>query len=80
MQEYKYLGCVVDEHLQSKRMVEERGKAGARTVSDWLRRGRATMGEVRRATFVRLMESLVESVLLYGAEVYMGWWSTTWAS
>ena len=28
------------------------------------------MREVRGATFVRLMESLVESVLLYGAEVW----------
>ena len=51
-------------------MVEERGKAGARALSDWLRRCRATVGEVRGATFVRLMESLVESVLLYGAEVW----------
>ena len=69
VQEYKYLGCVVDEHLQGTRMVEERGKAGARALSDWLRRCRVTAGEVRGATFVRLMESLVESVLLYGAEV-----------
>ena len=53
-------------------MVEERGKAGARALSDWLRRCRATVGEVRGATFVRLMESLVESVLLYGAEVWGG--------
>ena len=30
------------------------------------------MGEVRGATFVRLMESLLESVLLYGAEVWGG--------
>ena len=70
VQEYKYLGCVIDEHLQGTRMVEERGKAGARALSDWLRRCRATMREVRGATFVRLMESLVESVLLYGAEVW----------
>ena len=70
VQEYKYLGCVIDEHLQGTRMVEERGKAGARALSDWLRRCRATVGEVRGATFVRLMESLVESVLLYGAEVW----------
>ena len=53
-------------------MVEERGKAGARALSGWLRRCRTTVGEVRGATFVRLMESLVESVLLYGAEVWSG--------
>ena len=72
MQEYKYLGCVVGEHLQGTTMVEERGMAGARALSDWFRRCRATVGEVRSrgATFVRLMESLVESVLLYGAEVW----------
>ena len=34
VQEYKYLGCVVDEHLQGTRRVEERGKAGARALSD----------------------------------------------
>ena len=54
------------------RMVEERGKAGARALSDWLRRCRAIAEEVRRATFVRLMEALVESVLLHGAEVWGG--------
>ena len=39
-------------------------------LSDWLRRCRTIVGEVRGATFVRLMESIVESVLLYGAEVW----------
>ena len=71
---------MIDEHLQGTRMVEERGKAGARALSDWLRRCRATVGEVRGATFVRLMESLVESVLLYIWGRGMGWWSTTRAS
>ena len=52
----------------------------ARPLSDWLRRCRATVGEVRGATFVRLMESLVESVLLYGAARGMGWCSATWAT
>lgn len=33
VEEYKYLGCVVDEHLQCMRMVEERGKAGACTFN-----------------------------------------------
>ena len=66
VEEYKYLGCVVNEHLQGMRMVEERAKAGAKALGDWLRRCRATVGEVKGATFVRLMESLVESVLLYG--------------
>ena len=65
MGEYKYLGCVVDEYLSNVRMVEERAKAGAKALSDWLTRCRATVGEVKGATFVRLLEMLVESVLLY---------------
>ena len=51
-------------------MVEERAKAGAKALSDWLRRCRATVGEVKGATFVRLLEMLVESVLLYGVEAW----------
>ena len=70
MEEYKYLGCVVDEHLSNVRMIEERAKAGAKALSDWLRKCRATVGEVRGATFVRLLEILVESVLLYGVEAW----------
>ena len=30
VEEYKYLGCVVDEYGRCSRMVEERTKAGAR--------------------------------------------------
>ena len=29
VEEYKYLGCVVDEHVECRKMVEERGKARA---------------------------------------------------
>ena len=64
MEEYKYLGCVVDEYLSNVRMVEERAKAGAKALSDWLRRCRATVGEVKGATFVRLLEMM----LLYVTE------------
>ena len=48
--EYKYLGCVISEHLDGKRMLEERTKTGARVLSACV--------------------ALVESVLLYGAEVW----------
>ena len=34
VEEYKYLGCVINEQLGSRRMVEERAKAGARTLSE----------------------------------------------
>ena len=70
VEEYKYLGCVVDEHGRCRRMVEERAKVGAVALSDWLRRCRALVGEVKGGTFGKLLEMLVGSVLLYGAEVW----------
>ena len=45
---------------------------GTRAIGDWLRRCRAAVGEVNGSTFMKLMEMLVESVLLYGAEVWAG--------
>ena len=48
VEEYKYLGCVVDERGRFRRMVEERAKAGTGALSNWLRRCRASVGEVRR--------------------------------
>ena len=72
VEEYKYLRCVINEQLGSRRMVEERAKAGARALSEWLRKCRVAVGEVRGETFVKLMEVLVGSVLMYGAEVWGG--------
>ena len=69
VEEYKYLGCVINEQLVSRRMMEERAKAGARALSEWLRKFRVAVGEVRRETFVKLMEMLVGLLLMYGAEV-----------
>ena len=68
--EYKYLGSLVNEYLTNVRMVEEGGRIGMKALSDWLRKCRATVGKVKRATFVRLLELLVESVLLHRAEVW----------
>ena len=51
-------------------MVEERLKDGAGALSSWLRRCRASVGEVRGGTFERLLEMLVGLVLLYGVEVW----------
>ena len=70
MEEYRYLEYVVNEQLNCTRMVEERAKAGAKTLSEWLRRCRAAVGELRGETFKKLLEMLVDSVLLYGAEVW----------
>ena len=68
VEEYKYLGCVINEQLGSRRMMEERGKAGTRVLSEWLRKCRVAVEEVRGEMFVKLTEVLVESVLMYGAE------------
>ena len=70
VEEYRYLGCMVNEHLNCTRMVEERAKAGAKALSEWLRRCTAAVGELRGETFKKLLEMLVDSVLLYGAEVW----------
>ena len=43
-------------------------EAGVRALSDWLRRCRTIVSEVRGATFKRLMEMLLDTVVLYGAE------------
>ena len=70
MDHYKYLGCSLTEHLEYKVMLEERAKAGSRAMAAWLSRCRMSVGEVKGETFIRLMEALVQSVLLYGAEVW----------
>ena len=70
VEEYKYLGCMVNDRLNCARMAEERAKAGAKALSDWIRRCRVAVGELRGETFVKLLEMLVDSVLLYGAEVW----------
>ena len=70
MKEDKHLGCMVNDQLNFARMVEERVKAGAKALSDWIRRCRVAVGELRGETFVKLLEMLVDSVLLYGAEVW----------
>ena len=63
---YKYLGCVIDEFLDCSRMVEHRVKA----LGAWLRRCRESVGEVNGRSFLQLLQSLVESVLMYGAVVW----------
>lgn len=45
-------------------MVEEGAKAGEKALSGWLRRCRATVEEL--ATFVRLMEMLVDQCYFMG--------------
>lgn len=49
-------------------MVEHRVQLGSQASSAWLQRCRESVGEVSGKSFVQLMKSLVDSVLLYGAE------------
>ena len=42
---------------------------GSQALGAWLRRCRESVGEVNGRLFMQLMQSLVESVLLYGAEI-----------
>ena len=67
---YKYLGCVVDEFLELKEMVEDKAEAGRRALGACFQRCWAEMGEVTVAVIRKLMESLVESTMMYGAEVW----------
>ena len=43
---YKYLGCVVDEHLVLTEMVEERAEAGRRALGACFQMCQAEIGDV----------------------------------
>ena len=56
---YKYLGCVVDEHLELKEMVEEKAAAGRKALGAWLNRCKTEVGDVGVGTVKNLMSALV---------------------
>ena len=65
---YKYLGCVIDEFLYMNLTVEDRAKAGRRDVGSLRRGAQSAVGVLYGCTFRKLLDSMVQSVLLYGAE------------
>ena len=67
---YKYLGSVVDEHLVLTEMVEERAEAGRRAIGACFQRCQAEIGDVGIGIFRKLWGSLVESNMMYGAEIW----------
>ena len=67
---YKYLGCVIDEHLELKEMVEEKAAAGRRALSVWLYRCKAEVGDVGVGIFKKVMSALVDLTMLYGVEIW----------
>ena len=66
---YKYSRCVIDEFLDCSGMIENRVKLGSQALCAWLLRCRESVGEVNTRSFLQLLQSLVESVLMYGVEV-----------
>ena len=67
---YKYSGCTVNEHLELKEMVEEKAAAGRRALGAWMHRCKTEVGDVGVSTFKKLMSALVDSVMLYGVEIW----------
>ena len=76
---YKYLGCVIDEFLDLNSMVDDRNfwiwiqwwmtgpRAGRWTMDSLLR---SAVGVLYGCTFRTLLDSMVQSVPLYGAEAW----------
>ena len=64
MSSYQYLGCLVDEHLESNERVEEKAAAGRRGLSAWLNRCKAKVGDVGVGIFKKLMSALVDLTIL----------------
>ena len=66
---YKYLGCVVDEHLVLTEMVEERAEAGRRALGACFQKCQAEIGDVGIRIFRKLWGLLVESSMMYGVKI-----------
>ena len=71
VQSYKYLGCIVNEQMDSMKMVGDRANIGRGALSAWLWRCRVSVWELKGRTSVKLWRSwLGHAVLMYGAEVW----------
>ena len=68
--QYKYLGCVIAEHLELNDIVEEKAMAGKKALGAWSSQCRVELGDINVGTFRKLMTSLMESTMLYGAEIW----------
>ena len=51
-------------------MVEEKAAAGRRALGAWMNRCKTEVGDVGVGTFKKLMSALVDSVMLYSAEIW----------
>ena len=61
---------MIDNYFNLKDMVEDRAAASKRALGSWLGRYRREVGEIGVGTFKKLLSSLVECIILYGAEIY----------
>ena len=61
---------MIDEHLDLKEMVQDKVVAGMKALGAWFQRYRVEVGDIGIGTFKKLMSSLVESSMLYGAEIW----------
>ena len=62
--------AVIDEHLDPKEMVEDRAEAGRRALGACFSKRREEIGDLTVGIARKLMESLLESTLMYGAEIW----------
>ena len=60
----------IDEFLDCSSVVEHRVKLGSQSLGAGLQRCRESGGEVNGRSFLQLLQSLAESVFMYGAEVW----------
>ena len=67
---YKYLGCIIDEHLDLNEIVVDRAEAGRRALGAYFQRCWAETGNMTVGILRKLMGSLIESTLMYGAEIW----------
>ena len=65
---YKYLGCIVDEFLEMKEMIEDKAMAGKKALGTWFQRCTAELGDIGigiiLGIFRKLITSLVDSTML----------------
>ena len=70
---YRYFGCIINQHVESRAMVYSRAKVGATALAVCMveeLQDKCMLGGKKRGVICKLLEALVGSVLLYGAEVW----------
>ena len=69
---YKCLGCATDEYPDLNAMVDDRAEAGRRALGSLLQGAQSTVGMLYAwlHLYRKLLDSMVQSVFLYGAEAW----------